>query len=117
MKNDAAITVDENLIAFCGLYCGACPRFMNGKCKGCKEYKASWCKVKPCNIENNYTSCADCRQFGDLSDCRKYNPIFVRFFEFLSRSSRKDTVRLLKEKGRLDFAEYMAENRLVSVKK
>lgn len=28
---------DEKLVAACGLYCGACHKFLTGKCPGCKE--------------------------------------------------------------------------------
>ena len=117
MKRKAEITVDENLIAFCGLYCGACPRFLKGKCEGCSKNQASWCKVKPCNIENNSGSCADCELFDDPSGCEKYNPLIIRIGEFVSRTSRRDAIQLLKEIGRKDFAKHMAENRLVSMKK
>ncbi len=117
MKKSEPVTLDENLIAFCGLYCGACPRFEKGKCKGCAENRAAWCKVKPCNLENNYSSCADCEQFDDPSSCKKYNPLIIRIGEFVSRTSRRDAIQLLKEIGREDFAKHMAENKLVSLKK
>ncbi|TGY51507.1 hypothetical protein E5342_19130, partial [Parabacteroides distasonis] len=34
------ITVDKNKIASCGLYCGACRKFLSGKCLGCKDNEA-----------------------------------------------------------------------------
>ena len=40
------MTNNSQQIAACGLYCGACKKFLNGKCPGCKENeKASWCKI------------------------------------------------------------------------
>lgn len=117
MKNEVDITKDENLIAYCGLYCGACPRFLKGKCNGCKENNPSWCKVKPCNLENNYTSCADCKQFDSVSDCKIFNPLLIRFGELVSRTSRKAGIQLIKDKGRTEFVNLMAENKLVSIKK
>lgn len=117
MKIEKDIALDDNLISYCGLYCGACPRFIKGKCEGCKENNPSWCKVKPCNIDNNYTSCADCREYESVSECKKFNPLFIRLGEFVSRTSRKAGIQFIKDKGRLEFMNYMAENKLVSIKK
>ena len=41
------IITDKNLVAYCGLYCGACRSYLKRKCQACKDNeKASWCKVK-----------------------------------------------------------------------
>ena len=46
-----AIQVNTDLVAHCGLYCGACKSYLNGKCKGCHENsKAAWCKIRSCCI-------------------------------------------------------------------
>lgn len=117
MKELINIVKDEKLIAYCGLYCGACPRFTKGKCKACKDNNPSWCKVKPCNVENNYSSCTDCKQFESVSECKIFNPLLIRFGEFVSQTSRKAGIQMIKEKGRNEFVNHMAENKLVSVKK
>ena len=40
------IVADPKLVAYCGLYCGACGAYLRGRCPGCIEnYKATWCKV------------------------------------------------------------------------
>ena len=40
------IVADTNLIGYCGLYCGACKRYLKDKCPGChKNEKAAWCKT------------------------------------------------------------------------
>ena len=31
------IVADKNLIAYCGLYCGACRSYLKGSCPGCQE--------------------------------------------------------------------------------
>ncbi len=111
------IEIDENLIAFCGLYCGACPRYIKEKCKGCKnKEKSSWCKVKPCNIENGLKSCAECKQFGSVADCKMFNPFTIRLGEYISRTSRKAGIEMIKAKGYDYYKNYMAENKLVSIK-
>lgn len=74
------------LDAYCGLYCGACPKFMmteNGEieefaaknglsvedfaCSGCKSGQvAKWCRVcklKMCAQEKGFDSCAECRDY------------------------------------------------------
>jgi hypothetical protein len=54
------VVAEKNLIAFCGFYCGACGAYLKQKCPGCRENaKAGWCKIRACNLENNYQSCAE----------------------------------------------------------
>lgn len=61
---------DPQLIAMCGLYCGACNSYLKGKCEGCvSNEKATWCNVRLCCIENKYKSWADCTQFENVADC------------------------------------------------
>ena len=68
------IIADKNLVAYCGLYCGACRSYLKGRCPGCHENtKASWCKIRPCCAEHSYATCADCEEFTDPDDCRKFN--------------------------------------------
>ena len=45
MKKDLKpIIFDENLISFCGFYCGACPKFLKEECKGCKGDNPAYLK-------------------------------------------------------------------------
>ena len=46
MKN---IESDKELIAACGLYCGACRKYLAERCPGCRlNEKAAWCKIRSC---------------------------------------------------------------------
>ena len=55
------IVPDTQSIAACGLYCGACRKFLIGKCPGCKRNeKATWCKIRSCCQENKFNTCAEC---------------------------------------------------------
>ena len=47
------IISDPKLVAFCGLYCGACKAYLKERCPGCHDNeKATWCKVRTCCLEN-----------------------------------------------------------------
>lgn len=112
------ITANPTLIAYCGLYCGACGAYLKGKCPGCqKNDKASWCQVRACNREYRYSSCADCKQMSRIADCRKLNNFMSKIFAFLFRSDRPACLAMIKHKGYESYAKYMAENKLQSLKK
>ena len=112
------IVADSKLVAFCGLYCGACSRYLKGSCPGCHENsKATWCKIRGCCMENNYTSCADCKEFANPMDCKKFNNFMSKIFGFIFRSDRAACIRKIKEVGIDDFAKYMAENKIPSIKR
>lgn len=112
------IVKDANLIAYCGLYCAACGRYQKGSCPGCqKNEKASWCKIRSCNMDNHYQSCADCKEFSNPMDCKKYNNFISKIFAVVFRSNRQAGIAMIKERGYENFAVYMAENRLQTIKK
>lgn len=102
------ITADKNLVAYCGLYCGACGRYLKGKCPGCaKNEKAAWCGIRKCNIQHSRTSCAECTEFSDVNGCRKFNNTLSRVFGFIFRSNRKACVERIRTVGREQFAAEM----------
>jgi hypothetical protein len=110
--------IERNLISYCGLYCGTCRSFKSGKCPGCaKNEKASWCKLRTCNIEHHYSSCADCKEFSDVRQCKKFNNPVAKIFAFIFNSDRPAAIELIKEKGYENFALYMAQNNLQTIKK
>lgn len=112
------IVTDSELIAKCGLYCGACGSYLKGKCPGCSNnIKATWCKIRACCIENNFKSCADCQTYSNVNDCKKYNNAIARVIGFVLRSNRAACINLIKEKGYESFAAYMAEHKLQSIKR
>jgi len=112
------VTENKTSIAFCGLYCGACRSFLKDKCPGCKNnVKATWCAVRKCNLEHNYNSCADCKEFSNAKDCMKFNNPVSKIFGFIFGSDRNAGIRMIKEKGYDSFANYMAENKLQSIRR
>ena len=111
-------TPQVKLIAKCGLYCGSCGKYINGKCQGCTENSnASWCKIRSCNLENGYKSCADCKEFANPNDCKKYNNFISKIFAVVFKSNRPACIAMIKEKGYEGFAAYMSENGLQSIKR
>jgi hypothetical protein len=104
-----AITADKNLVAFCGLYCGACKAYLKEKCPGCRESaKRSWCKIRACCIEHGFATCADCGDYPDPADCRKFNNFISRVFAMVFRSDRRACALRLRELGPEAFAAEMA---------
>ncbi len=94
------IIADPKLVAFCGLYCGACGAFRKGKCPGCRENeKTTWCKVRLCCLDAGYSSCAECREFPDPKACRKSHNFVSRAIGFLLRSDRGACIGQIRQKG------------------
>ncbi len=105
------IVKDKNLIAYCGLYCGTCRRYLSGKCVGCHEYaKATWCKLRTCCIDNNYSTCADCQEYTNPNDCKKFNNWISKVFALLFKSDRKGCIARIKEVGLDKFAQEMTDS-------
>jgi hypothetical protein len=115
-------TANTNLISYCGFYCGACPNFKKDKCEGCKGDSVKCavgfksCKVRPCCIENGYSSCAECEQYDSVKSCKLYNPFMVNFFQFLMSSRRRKGIEMIKEKGEEVFAAFMHDKNWVTIK-
>ena len=107
-KDPKEIVADINLIAKCGLYCGACRSYLSGKCPGCTDnVKATWCKVRSCCIENNLKSCADCTSI-DLKDCKKYTSFISKMIGVVLNSDRAACVERIRVIGHPKFAAEMA---------
>lgn len=115
----ASIVNDKNLIAACGLYCGACGAYIKGKCPGCAQnVKAEkWCKVKLCCKSNSYKSCADCKTHKDPDKCKDFNNIFSKIFKIIFGSNRKGCIEKIREKGYEKYAEEAAASGIYNGKK
>ena len=115
--NQKEIVAEKNLVAFCGLYCGACRSYLSEKCPGCKEnVKATWCKVRQCCMENNLQSCADCRTI-ELMECRKYNNFISKAFGFIFNSDRSACIAKIKELGYDGFSIQMANSKRQTIRR
>ena len=100
------ITTDIHAIAACGLYCGACRKYRNGKCPGChKNEKASWCKIRRCCIERGYHTCAECDK--DITTCPLHNTFISKVFALIFRSDRPACISYIRQHGEQAYAEEM----------
>jgi len=116
-SNQKEIVADKSLIAFCGLYCGACHSYLKGKCSGCKEnLKATWCKTRQCCMESNFQSCADCKSV-DPMQCKKFNTFVSRVFGFMLNSDRMACIDRIKKVGYDDFAAEMTKSKSQTIKR
>jgi hypothetical protein len=111
------IVKNEKLIAYCGLYCGACKKYLKGKCPGCEKYvKAKWCKIRSCCVENKYLSCANCK-IMPTNECKKFNNFLAKLISSIFRSDRHANINFIKTNGYSKYAEEMSEQKLMSIKK
>jgi hypothetical protein len=112
------ITADSKLVAFCGLYCGACKAYLKEKCPGClHNEKASWCKVRSCCTGRAVSTCAVCTDYPNPRDCSKYNNLIARLFGLIFRSDRGACIKQIREIGLDGHAARMAELRIQTIKK
>lgn len=110
------VVARPELVARCGLYCGACRSWLNERCSGCAENtKASWCKVRSCCHEHGHASCADCTQHPDPRTCGLFHNYISRMFGLLFRSNRRACVLRIREIGVPAFAAEMAAKRAQSL--
>lgn len=112
------IVSNPTLVAYCGLYCGACRSYLREKCPGCHDNeKARWCKIRVCCMEPGYATCADCAEFKNPNDCRKFNNMMAKVFGLLFRSDRAACVAQIRELGVQGHADRMTEQRRQTIRR
>ncbi|MBR5350344.1 MAG: DUF3795 domain-containing protein [Prevotella sp.] len=112
------ITIDRRLIAACGLYCGACRKFLHGKCAECQPSEQDnpdlgnplpsgfqRCKIRKCCVEKGFHTCAECDK--DVKACKTHNNFVGKVFAILFNSDRAACIRYIRENGEQAFAEEM----------
>lgn len=110
------IKVDKDLIAYCGLYCGACRKYLLKKCPGCgKNEKATWCNIRKCNMNKGYHTCAECEK--DVVACGKFNNFMSKVFGLIFRSDRKACIYRIRKIGEEAYAKEMSEKKAQTIKK
>ncbi len=112
------IIADASLVAYCGLYCGACKGYLKDTCPGCHDNnKATWCKVRSCCRQQGYASCAECSNVQDPAECRKFNNVISKAIGFVLRSDRRACILQIKKMGIADHAENMAASKRQSIRR
>ncbi len=113
-----SIVADIALVAHCGLYCGTCRAYRRGRCPGCHDNEqASWCKVRTCCLENDYSSCAECRTVADPRDCKKFNNFISKLFGLIFRSDRRACIVQIAQKGLQGHAQLMAAGQTQTIRR
>jgi hypothetical protein len=106
------------LVACCGLYCGACRAYLRKKCDGClTNERAAWCKIRKCCLENHLSSCAECAEVADPRRCQKFTNLISKLFAFVFRSDRAACIDQIRRLGRLEHAKSMASQKLQSIRR
>ena len=60
---DEAIAAGSIATAYCGLYCAACSRYLDGGCGGCNQGPIGYpCQIKPCAEEKGLAACGECEE-------------------------------------------------------
>ena len=55
--------MQENLLGKCGFYCGCCPTYIKGGCKGCvEEHTEGDCYTRDCVLRQGIACCGACEQ-------------------------------------------------------
>ena len=107
-----------DVIAACGLYCAECPKFKNEKCPGFRaNTKATWCKVRSCNITLSQTTCAECKTFSNLKDCKKLNNPISKIFIIIFKSDRIAGLDYIRANGEEAFCQHLKEKGKMAFKK
>ena len=110
------IIADSRYVAACGLYCGACRKYLNDKCPGCRQNeKATWCRIRSCCLEKGFKTCAECSQV--VTDCKLYSNWVSRVFAFVFNSDRPACIRFIKDQGEQAFAEEMTKRQCQTIKR
>jgi len=112
------IVSNPDLVAYCGLYCGACPAYLKEKCPGCHEnQRATWCKIRTCCRQQGLATCADCSQFPNPTACGKFNNFIAKIFSFLFRSDRAACIQQIRCIGIQGHVDNMSENKRHTIKR
>lgn len=109
--------MENDHVAWCGLYCGACKSLNKGKCLGCYENeKTSWSDIRKCCREHGYATCTDCTLML-MKECKKYNNFFARAIAFVTWTEQSKCIARIGEIGVKAFAEEMKAKGTMSIRK
>lgn len=115
-----------SLIGACGLYCGACRKFLKDQCPGCRHLdsmhpvkhrrQARWlerCKIRRCCKTKAFHTCAECS--AGVEACKTYTNLVSKLFGLLFNSDRSACIRYIRQNGEEAFAEKMTWYELMTM--
>lgn len=122
------IVADPNLVARCGLYCGACDIYLAGNCPGCRGDHAknacgvrtlcnSNCKIRTCCESKGHRTCASCQDHPVPKNCGKFNNFSAKLFAFILRSNRYACIRQIRQMGVEGHAKIMADRKQLTIQR
>jgi hypothetical protein len=62
-------------------------------------------------------SCAECKEFNNPMDCKKFNTFISRVIGFVFKSDRNACLAMIRHEGYDRFANFMAQNKQQTVRK
>lgn len=62
-KSNNTAEAAKDLGSYCGVYCGKCPKYINGQCPGCKAATGKECKTRSCGEAKGVKNCTECPGF------------------------------------------------------
>jgi len=67
-------------------------------------------------MENNLTSCSDCKTI-ELQECKKYNTFISKMIGYMLNSDRAACIGRIRETGYHDFSIEMADSKRQTIKR
>jgi recombinational DNA repair protein (RecF pathway) len=68
-------------------------------------------------MEHNYSSCADCKEFSDPKQCKKFNNFISKIFGFVFQSDRAACISQIKKLGLQGHADNMTQQKRHSIRR
>ena len=102
--------MDEKLLGKCGFYCGACPTYIKGGCRGCEdEHTTGDCFTRDCVKEKKLNFCGECKNFPcDTIMTKPHSTVLDKDWLAWKRNQRNieidSALRLRRFDGNYDFA-------------
>jgi hypothetical protein len=68
-------------------------------------------------MDKGIKSCADCKEFTNPMDCKKFNNFVGRMFALVFRSDRAASIEMIKNVGYEGYATHCVENKTMVIRK
>ena len=110
------IAPDNKNIAACGLYCGACRKFLAEKCSDVNQIKKQL-GVKSAHVAKKTSLILVLNAPHDVRECKLFSNWISKVFAFLFNSDRSACISYIKEQGEQAFAEEMTKRKCQTIRR